>query len=417
MLIALFNLTVKSVLSRKLVFSLLVVSIALSSMLLIGVQKIKHSAKESFSHSISGTDLIVGSRSGDIQLLLYTVFRQGQAVANMSWDSVTAIQSFPEVDWVVPVSLGDSHRGYPVLATHLDYFEYYRYGRKQSLLLRQGRLFSSPFDVVLGYEVAQKLQYTLGKRLYLAHGIAKGNLPVHKQYLFTVVGILEPTGTPVDKTVHIGLGGMTALHLSPQKSKSLPFHSDDLLNEALQPDSVTGCLVGLKSKLAIFSIKNRITQWSKEPLMAIIPGVTLSRLWGSIRTIDRAFFIITVLVMVIALMGLLVSLFISLQQRKRELIILRTMGAHPSQLVLMLVFESLLVSVSGVVLGLGLIVGVGTWLTPLLESRWGLILSLTTLSVTELYFAIAIIILSVLISLIPGIIVYRKGSNYGILSI
>ena len=253
MLASLFKLTVKSVLSRKLVFSLLVVSIALSSMLLIGVQKIKQSAKESFSHSISGTDLIIGSRSGDIQLLLYTVFRQGQAIANMSWASVEAIASFPEVKWVVPVSLGDSHRGYPVLGTSVAYFDYYRFGRKQSLSFRQGERFASSFDVVLGSEVAQKLGYELGKKIYLAHGITKGRLPVHKQHSFTVVGILARTGTPVDKTLHIPLAGMTALHLSPKKRGDLSFHLTPLSETQLQPDSVTGCLVGLKSKLAISS--------------------------------------------------------------------------------------------------------------------------------------------------------------------
>ena len=88
---SLLNLTLKSIFSRRLISSLLILSIGLSSMLLIGVQKVKDSAKESFSHSISGTDLIVGARSGDIQLLLYTVFRQGQPIANMSWQSVMAL--------------------------------------------------------------------------------------------------------------------------------------------------------------------------------------------------------------------------------------------------------------------------------------------------------------------------------------
>ena len=103
---SLFKLTTKSIWNRKLTNGLLILSIALSTCLFIGVHKIKLSAKKSFSHSISGTDLIIGARSGDIQLLLYTVFRQGKPIANMSWDSVTNIEKNKNVKWLVPISLG-----------------------------------------------------------------------------------------------------------------------------------------------------------------------------------------------------------------------------------------------------------------------------------------------------------------------
>ena len=125
-----FKLTIHSLLNRKLPSALLIISIAISGMLLIGVQKIKDSAKQGFSHSISGTDLIVGARSGSIQLLLYTVFRQGQPIANMSWDSIQNIQQLPTVEWVIPISLGDSHRGFPVVGTTRTYFDHYKYQKK-----------------------------------------------------------------------------------------------------------------------------------------------------------------------------------------------------------------------------------------------------------------------------------------------
>ena len=269
------------------------------------MQKIKLSAKESFSHSISDTDLIVGARSGDIQLLMYTVFRQGQPVANMSWDSVTAIKAFSEVDWVIPISLGDSHNGYPVLASSVDYFKYYKFGKKRTLAFKNGQPFKSAFDVVLGSEVAKTLNYQLNDTIYLSHGLSTGNLPVHKNKGFKVVGILMPTGTPVDKTLHISLEGTTALHMDwnqPTKAS----------NTDLTPSEVTGCFVGLKSKFSIFSVQKRITGWESEALMAIIPGVSLARMWGSIRTIDAAFFIITIMVMIIAFTGLLLALFMSL---------------------------------------------------------------------------------------------------------
>ena len=402
---SLFKLTLKSIVSRKLTTILLILSIGLSSMLLIGIQKIKKSAKESFSYSIAGTDLIIGARSGDIQLLLYTVFRKGTPVANMSWNSFTKIRKFSEIEWLIPVSLGDSHRGYPVLGTSLDYFKHYKYGQKKSLILQEGTPFNHIFSVVLGAEVAKKLGYTLNNKLYLSHGLAKGNLPLHKNTPFHVVGILKPTGTPVDKTVHITLEGMTALHRSKNKVSNLT------------PQSITGCFVGLKSKFSIFAVQKRIIDWPDEPLMAIIPGVSLSRLWHSISTIDTAFLMISMLVVIITFIGLLLALFLSLQQRRRELAILRTMGAHPSQLFILLMLESLLITLSGVVLGIVLMVTVGKILTPLLEDKMGLILTLNTLSSTELYLALSIVVFGVVTSFIPALLAYRKGLSDGFISI
>ena len=411
---SLFKLTYKSILSRKLTSILLITSIALSTMLLIGVQKIKSSARTSFSSSISGTDLIMGARSGEAQLLLYTIFRQGSPIANISWQSVKQIEALPDVDWVVPLSLGDSHKGYAVLGTTPDYFKHYKYGRKRPLTLKEGRIFNAPLDVVLGYEVAKKLNYRIGDSIYLSHGLAKGNLPVHTQKAFTIVGVLNRTGTPVDKTLHIPLTGITAIHINWNQPQ---LQSLSLIDVDLTPSSVTGALVGLKSPFSLFSVQQQITNWPDEPLMAIIPGVSLARLWNSISTIDTAFWIISVLVLIISFIGLLLALFMSLNQRKRELAILRTMGAHPIQLAIILTIESLLITFTGVVLGLLLMIITGLFLTPILESQFGLVLALTTLSQLELFMALGIVGFGVIIGFIPAILAYKRGLTEGFISV
>ncbi|RAP28711.1 peptide ABC transporter permease [Candidatus Marinamargulisbacteria bacterium SCGC AG-414-C22] len=398
----LFSMTLKSIFSRKVTTILLILSIGLSSMLLMGVQKIKQSAKESFSHSISGTDLIVGARAGELQLLMYTLFRQGQPVANISWKSIQAIQAFDEVDWVVPFSLGDSHKGYAVLGTTSDYFTHYRYGKKKSLSIKKGHLFKHYTDVVLGSDVAKKLSYELGDSLFLSHGMAKGSLSLHKNKSFKVVGILKPTGTPVDNTVHVKLEAITALHNDPAQIAQ----SD---KAALQPTSVTSCLVGLTSKFSIFTVQRRLANWKQEPLMAIIPGVSLARLWNSFSTIDAAFLVMTILVTLITFMGLLLALFMSLQQRHRELAILRTLGAHPIQLAMMLMLESCLITSSGVLLGIGLIGILNSAVSPILEESFGLIMSVSMVSFTDLIIVIGIMLCGLLTSCIPAMLAYRKG--------
>jgi len=411
---SLLTLTLKSMISRKLTSALLILSISISTMLFIGIQKITDGAKKSFSHSLSGTDLIIGARSGDIQLLMYTVFRQGKPVANMSWDSVMAIKANKNVQWLVPISLGDSHKHFPVLGTNEAYFNHYQYGNKINLKLAKGRPFKRPFEAVIGSQVAKKLNYSLGQNIHLSHGMSKGNLPVHQQHPFQITGILKPTGTPVDKTIHVPLEGITAIHLNwnAQKTKALNI---DKLN--LTPSSITGCLVGLTSKFSIFSFQQTITQWEKEPLMAIIPGVTLAQLWRNMSTIDTAFFIVTFGVTIIAFIGLLLGLFLSLQQRKNELAILRLMGAHPRQLSMMLLLESTIITVLSVILGGVLTRIIGWFMHPILEERLGLILNTLAITSTDIYFSLSMVGCGIFIGFIPAVLAYKTGKKEGFISI
>ncbi|MEK9657263.1 MAG: ABC transporter permease [bacterium] len=419
---SLFKLTIKSILNRRLTTLLVIVSIGLSSMLLIGVQKIKHSAKESFSRSISGTDLIVGARSGEVQLLLYSIFRQGQAVANMSWTSAKEIEAFSEVEWMIPFSLGDSHQGYPLLGTTTHYFDHYKYGRRKPLKLQKGHIFQETFEVVLGAEVAKKLNYKLGDELFISHGMAKGNLPLHKQNAFKVVGILKETGTPIDKTLHVPLEGIIALHSRPLTKKGrvdkIQTTKDGVRNQQeLKPEYITSCLVGLKSKFSLFTVQRRLANWESEALMAIIPGVALARLWNSISVIDHTFLIMTILVTAITFIGLLIALFTSLQQRKYELAILRTMGARPLQLAMILIMESIVITGCGVIVGLVSMRLLGYILTPVLENKLGLIVTMSSVSLVEIYIAIGIVLCGVITSFIPAVLAYRKSITEGFISI
>ena len=214
---AILAVALRSAWNRRGTLSLVVMSVALSSLLLLSVERIRTDVRESFSQSVSGTDLIVGARTGSMQLLLYAVFRVGGATNNVRMDSLQEIASHRAVAWMVPLSLGDSHRGFPVLATTTEYFQRFLYGDRQPLVLAQGRPFAGTLDglyeAVIGADVASALGYRLGQRIILSHG--SGVIPgaEHADKPFTVVGILARTGTPVDRTVHISLQALEAIHL------------------------------------------------------------------------------------------------------------------------------------------------------------------------------------------------------------
>ncbi|MEL7305147.1 MAG: ABC transporter permease, partial [Myxococcota bacterium] len=198
--------------SRKTTVALTVLSVATSFALLVSVERLRSSARSSFESTVSGTDLLVGSRGSGVQLLLYSVFRLGEPVQELTWESYEAITEHPEVAWSVPLALGDSVQGFRVLGTTAEYFEHYRYGSGQPLELEDGKPFDKDaFDAVLGSDVAESLGWSVGHRFPIQHGIAK-DAHAHDEQSFIVAGILAPTGTPVDRTVHVPLAGLAAAH-------------------------------------------------------------------------------------------------------------------------------------------------------------------------------------------------------------
>ncbi len=331
---AVFGLALKSLLNRRVTVGLTVFAIGVSVMLVLGVERLRHDAKASFANTISGTDLIVGARSGSIQLLLYSVFRIGNATNNISWRSYRDIAGRKEVAWTIPLSLGDSHRGYRVMGTTADYFKHYRYGNGTSLTFAEGKPFAEVFDAVLGADVAKALGYERGDPIVVAHGLGAEGFSKHDDKPFTVTGILERTGTPVDRTVHISLGGIEAIHIDWKGGARVPgmnVGADAVREINLQPKTITAFFVGLKSRLAAFRLQRAINEYRREPLLAALPGVALQELWDLMGTAEAALGVISLFVVAAGLLGMLTMLLSGLNERRREIAILRTVGARPDK--------------------------------------------------------------------------------------
>ena len=414
---ALLRLAWRSAWHRRFGLSLVVLSVALSTFLLLGVERVRHEVRAGFEQSVSGTDLIVGARTSAVQLLLYSVFRIGSATSNISWGSVQALERDRAVSWVVPISLGDSHRGFPVVATSPSYFQHFRYGNRQPLALAEGRPFSEVFDAVLGANVAQRLGYRLGQELVLSHGggeIAGGD---HADKPFRIVGILARTGTPVDRSVHIGLAGMEAIHLDWVAGVPLPgagVPAARVQEHDLTPKSVTAALVGLKSRSAVFSVQRRINESRGEALLAILPGVALDELWEAVGAGERALLAMSALVAAVSLAGLVAVVVTGLEQRRRELAVLRSIGAGPPQVFALLLLEGAGVTALGAVLGaLGCALAAGL-LAPWAMAQFGLGLQLDWPSAVELGLLAAVLLAGTAASLLPGWRAYRMSLADGL---
>lgn len=414
---ALFAIAWKSAWNRRFTLALTVLSIALSTFLLLGVERIRTELRENFSASVSGTDLIVGARTGSSQLLLYSVFRIGAATNNMQWQSVQALAQHPGVDWVVPLSLGDSHRGFAVLATSPEYFQHFRYGNRQALQLREGRPNAQLFDAVVGAEVADRLGYHVGQRITLAHGSGELNVAEHADKPFTVVGVLARTGTPVDRTVHIGLEAMEAIHLEWRGGAPLPgvhIPAAQVRKFDLTPKTVTAALVGLKNRAAVFAVQRWVSTYQPEALMAILPGVALDELWSVIGVGENALLLMSALVALVSLAGLVSVVTAGLNERRRELAVLRAVGASLRHVLALLALEGAMVTLLGVAIGLvAAALGIAL-LSPWLQAQFGLTLTLSEPTLGEWTLLAGLLAAGWLASLLPGVRAYRLSLADGL---
>jgi len=414
----LIYLAARSAWNRRLTLGVTMVAIALSVTLLLGVERIRNDARESFAQAVSGTDLIVGARTGPVQLILYTVYRIGDATSNISWKSYAAIAEHPAVAWSVPLSLGDSHRGFAVMGTTRAYFEHFRYGASMPLAFAAGEPFNKLFDAVIGAEVARRLGYRTGDRITLSHGSGEVSLTEHADKPFQVVGVLAPTGTPVDRTVHVSLEALEALHLDWQGGMPMPgltIPPQLVTKFDLRPKAVTGALIGLKSRAEVFRLQRHINTWKDEPLLAVLPGVALDQLWEAIGFAEKSLLAVSAMVVVVGLAGLVAVMLAGINERRRELAILRSVGARPLDLLALLTLEGICITLAGALLGVAMLGLLGAALGSTLQAQYGLVLQTTLLAVNELPLLGAVIGAGVMVSLVPGYRAYKVSLADGLI--
>lgn len=403
-MIPVFRLAAQSAWSRRLTLSLTLLAIVLASALLLAVERIRSDARTSFTQAVSGVDLVVGARTGSVQLMLYAVFRAGNATTLIDWKSYRAIADHPAVAWAIPLALGDSHRGFPVLGTDVAYFTHFRHGDKETLRFQTGAPFAGVFEAVLGSEVAARLAYRPGDRITLSHG-SSDFAAEHDDKPFTVVGVLAPTGTPVDRTVHVSLESITALHLdwvggAPIPGFSIP--AEQVGKFDLAPKQITAALIGLHDRTTVFRMQRHINTLRDEPLLAVLPGVALDELWATVDIVERTLLAVSALVVVIGLAGLAATLLAGLNERRRELAILRALGAGPGHLFAMLLLEGLWLTTLGALLGLLLLTVGSHWAAPWLLDQFGIVLRLRWPSAAEWQLLGLVILTGLTASLLPG---------------
>ncbi len=416
---ALLKLAWQSLRNRASSALLTLVAVAVSVALFLGVEKVREGVRSSFESTISGTDLIVGARSGQVNLLLYTVFRLGNATANVSWEAYQDITARPEIAWTVPMSLGDSHRGYRVLGTSGEYFVRYKYGGGRELAFQAGAPFADIYEAVIGAEVADMLGYTLGEEIILTHGLGGvGDTSDHKDRPFIIVGILKRTGTPVDRTIHVSLESITAIHVgwesgvrNPTAIEAATRLQEDGVEFNFTPRDITAFLVGLKpeQRRAILNLRYQINTGRGEALQAIVPGEALRELWQVTGIVETALVAVSGFVIIVGLVSILVSILTSLNERRREMAILRAVGAGPGHVFFLLLLEAAILAFVGAVLGWALVYGLLNLLAPWIAATYGVVLRGLSPGLFDLYVIGAVTLVGIVMGLWPAVRAYRAS--------
>ncbi len=410
-------LTYKSIKNRKFTSFLCVLSIALSVTLFLGIERIRNGARDGFTNTISKTDLIVGAKGGPLQLLLYTVFHIGGAVNNIKFSTYNDIKSNPQVEWTIPISLGDVYKGFRVIGTDVNFYEHYRFrGDRKVEMIPGGVVPTDTFDVVIGSVIAKKYKHKVGDPIVISHGLSNVSIMSHDNTPFKIVGILSPTQTPIDTGVYITLQGMEALHFgwetgTPSDEEISP---ERFKKENIEITQLTSFMVKLKSRIAVLRMRRNIDLYDQEPVMAIIPALSLQEMWETIGHVEQILFLVSLCVLLVGVMSILISLYTSINERRREMAILRSLGASARHIFLLLIYESSILVMLGCILGLASMYGLLYFVSPWLESNFSVYLPIEAPSRTEWMYLGAIYIVGTMAGLIPAIKAYLNSLQDGL---
>ena len=410
----LLKLTFNSLYARLLTVGMTVFAISLSLMLYMSVEKLRTSAYTSFTDTISQTDLIVGARTSSVQLLLYSVFRIGNATNNITWESYEDVINKKEVAWSVPISLGDSHKGFRVMGTNSEFFKRYKFRGGQSIELEQGKNLDDLYDVIIGAGVAEKLNYSVGTPLIVSHGLQ--SFSDHDDQPFKVSGILAKTGTPVDNTVIVSLEAIEAIHVDWSTGAKIPGQItpvEEIRQMDLSPKNITAALIGVNSKLQIFQLQRWINEYPEESLSSILPGVALQELWRIVGVVENLLLGISVTVIFTTLIGMTAIIFSSLNERRREMAIWRAMGASPKVVIGLLMLEAFIISVMSIIVSTVMLFLTLYVLQPWIDNTYGILVNIEMLSFKDIYIFMLFIIAASFVSLIPAIRAYWFSINDG----
>jgi putative ABC transport system permease protein len=330
--------------------NLLLLSLGLASITLVLL--VNHQIQQAFARDLAGIDVVVGAKGSPLQLILSGVFQIDTPTGNVPLADVQALQANPQVAKLMPISMGDSFKGYRIIGTTPDYLSHY------AGVMASGALWQAPMQAVLGARVARDTGLRVGDSFAGSHGLGGGG-HAHGQTPYTVTGVLAPSGSVMDRLILTPTESVWRVH---EKDTALDAADQKILEEDRE---VTLALIQYRSPLAAVTFPRFIN--TTTDMQAAAPAVEISRLLGLIgigADVLRAFAGVLLLT---AGLGVFIALWSAVRERRADLALLRMLGAAPRQLAALLWCEALWLALLATLLGLALGQGVAALLAVALD--------------------------------------------------
>ncbi|MCA9035165.1 MAG: ABC transporter permease [Planctomycetaceae bacterium] len=439
-----FSIAWKSVRQRRVATSLTALSIALGVMLMVIVLIISGAIQSAFNQRSTGYDLIVGPKGSDLQLVLSSVYRIQPPIENLPYMYLEQLRNDRRVESAVPLAFGDvtEEGSYPIVGTTSEYFEN-QYAPGKSFRIR-GKRMNGLFDSIIGAEVARMNSWDIGSQFTIKHGGAESD-HVHDEK-FTVVAVIAPTGTADDKSVFLNLEGFYAIagHSKPvgevrkrlqdfyaaepeMLKKSMAQldsfqahldadaeggHDHDHHHHHETPDAmkeVTSILVRTQSGNSAFPAMSLISDLKTGyQAMAVNPVIPIQRLMKDVLgNIQKALILLTAVIVVVSGVSICVSIYNSMSDRRKEIGVMRALGASRTTLSCIIIAESTLLCVGGGLIGWLLGHGIAALASPAVSQRTGLLLNRWAINPWEIVLFPALLLLAILVGFLPAISAYK----------
>lgn len=386
---------------------LLTSSVAIITLLLV----LQEQFEKKFYKNIEGIDLVMGAQGSPLQLILSSVYQLDTPTGNISYKEAKVWMNHPYVEKAIPLAFGDNYRGYKIVGTTPDYIQ------KFEAPLVQGEVFTEDFDVVIGATLAENLNLKIGDEFFGTHGESQDEAHTHEEYAYRVVGILGKTGKVIDNLVLCTVESVWLIHDEHHHDEESEEHiHDENCNHdhdhdhdyELNPDEqeITAVLLKIKNKMAFISWPRLIPQNSKMQVASV--AIEINRLFALFGVGIELIKYLGIGIMCIAGISIFIALYNKLKDRKYEFAIMRINGATKSQLFGLVVFEGLILSIIGFVLG-SVTARVGLYLiSKMTTSEYKIDFNpLVFLWNKEGILLLATILVALLASIIPAIKAYK----------
>jgi putative ABC transport system permease protein len=420
---SIFRIVLKNIKQRSLASLLTVFSIMLGMALVISILILKQESQDAFNQTATGYELIVGPKGSSLQLTLNTIYHIGVPIQNIPYDTYTKLKDDKRVKLAIPYVLGDNYKNHRLIGTVPEIFSEFNYQKDKKYKLKEGKFFEKDFEAVIGYETALKTGLKVGDKFSGSHGVEEyenaGDILAHNEFKFTVTGILEKTFTPTDKVIFTSMNSIWGIHHHEAEEKLKENNPKDEHNHESHNEhsheikdsdkSVTAILISLKSPVYFDLLRRQINENKYEGInaQAVIPVFEIKQLFDIIGNINSILIVIAYLVVFVAVISILVSIYNSMNERKRDIAIMRSLGARKNTILNIILTEGFLVSFIGGILGIIISHLLIFILKDTISNIAGIQINGSGFYPFELYILSGTVLLGVIVTLIPALKAYN----------